>query len=89
MPVVHMWKLGLRGSALRMGLSKGFLPVFTRVSEKITENSQRLIRQVQPGIEPDTSHLPVLRLEALGPWWDFDTQLHHDSTIEICFSLIW
>ena len=33
------------------------------VSEKNTENSERLGRQVLPGIEHGTSHLPVLRAE--------------------------
>ena len=34
-------------------------PVFSRVSEKTTENSERLGQQVRPKIEPGTSHLPV------------------------------
>ena len=39
-------------SALRGGLSKGLYPVLTRVSEKTTENSERLSRQERPGFEP-------------------------------------
>ena len=44
---------------LRGGLSKGYQPVFMRVSEKTTGNSERLDRQARPGIEPGTSRLPV------------------------------
>ena len=40
-----------------------------RVLEKITENSEQLGRQVRPGIEPGTSHLPILRKESLGHLW--------------------
>ena len=40
----HEW------DALRGGLSKGSEPVFTRVAEKTTENSERLGRQARPGI---------------------------------------
>ena len=57
-PIVRMWDLGLRGSALREGLSKESNPVFTRVSENIPENSKRLGRQVRPRIEPGTFRLP-------------------------------
>ena len=32
------------------GLSKGSKPVFTRISEKTMENSERLIRQERPGL---------------------------------------
>ena len=39
------------------GLSKESYPVFTRVSEKITENSERLDGQARPGIEPGPSRL--------------------------------
>ena len=35
-------------------------PVFTRVSEKTTDNSERLGRQARPGFEPGTPVLPVL-----------------------------
>ena len=42
------------------GLSKGFYPVITRVSENTTENSEQLGRQARPGFEPGTSRLPVL-----------------------------
>ena len=45
-------------------LSKGSYPVFTRVSEKTTENSERLGRQARPGLEPGTSRLPVLSITA-------------------------
>ena len=60
-PIVRMWEwdLGLRGSALRGGLSKGSHPVLTRVSEKTKENSERLSRQAQPRIEPGTFHVSV------------------------------
>ena len=55
---VYRWR------ALRVcvwgGLSKGSQPVFTRVSEKTTENSERLSRQARPEFEPGTSCLPVL-----------------------------
>ena len=36
------------------------------VSEKTTENSERLGGQVLPGIEPGTSRLPALSAEPLG-----------------------
>ena len=42
---------GSKGSTLVRGLSKEASPVFTLVSEKTTENSERLGRHVQPGIE--------------------------------------
>ena len=51
------------------GLSKGCEPVFTRVSEKTTENSERIGRQARLGFEPGTSRLPVFRAEPLGHWW--------------------
>ena len=35
-----------------------------RVSEKTTENSERLGRQARPGFEPGTSRLPVLSVTA-------------------------
>ena len=41
-------------------LSKGSYPVFTRVSEKTTKNSERIGRQARPGFEPVTSRLTVL-----------------------------
>ena len=41
-------------------LSKGSYPVITQVSEKTTENSERLGRQAWPGFEPSTSRLSVL-----------------------------
>ena len=39
---------------------KGAKPVFMRVSEKTTENSERLGRQERPGVESETCRLPVL-----------------------------
>ena len=42
------------------GLSKESYSVFTQVSEKTTENSERLGRQARPGFETGTSRLPVL-----------------------------
>ena len=47
------------------GLSKGSQPIFTRVSEKTTENSERLGRQARPGFEPGTFRLPVLNVTAM------------------------
>ena len=41
------------------GLSKGSYPVFTRVSENTTENSERPGRQALPRFEPGISRLPV------------------------------
>ena len=41
-----------RVGALRRGFYKGSYPLFTRVSEKTTENPERLGRQARPGIEP-------------------------------------
>ena len=43
--------------------------MFTRVSEEITENSERLGRQARTGIEPGTSCLSVLGAEPLRHWW--------------------
>ena len=50
------------------GLSKGSYPVFSRVSLKATENSERQGRQARPGFEPGTSRLPVLSV-TLRHWW--------------------
>ena len=36
-----------------------------RVSEKTTENSERLGRQARPGLESGTSRLPVLSVTAV------------------------
>ena len=55
--------------ALRWGLSKGFNPLFTRVLEKNTENSEWLGEELRLGIEPGTSHLPAFSAEPLGQWW--------------------
>ena len=49
--------------ALHGGLSKGSQTVFTRVSEKTTENFERLDRQARPGIEPGTSRLPAFKAQ--------------------------
>ena len=54
-----MWDLVLWENVLRRGLSKGSQPVFTCVSEKTTENSERLGRQTRPRIECGTLRLPV------------------------------
>ena len=51
--------------ALRGGSFWGILPVFTRVSGKTTENSERLGRQKRLGIEPGTSRLLALIAEPL------------------------
>ena len=59
MSVCGIW--ACRGSALRGSLSKGCHPVFTRVLEKTTENSEQLALQERPGIVPGTSNLPALR----------------------------
>ena len=48
-----------------MGLSMGSQTVFTRVSEKTTENSEKLGQQARPGFEPGTSRLPVLSVTAM------------------------
>ena len=39
-----------------------------RVSEKTTENFERLGRQARPGFEPGISRLPVLITEPLRLW---------------------
>ena len=39
------------------------------VSEVTTENSERLGRQVQPGIESNTSRLTALNVEPPSHWW--------------------
>ena len=72
-------------SALRGGLSKQPQPLFTLVSEKTTENSERLVRQARLGIEPGTSSQQTLSTKPLRHWWVapitkggiiFDTSLH-------------
>ena len=55
-----------RGRALHGCLFKGSQPVFTQVSEKTTENSERLGRQARPRNEPGTSRLPVFERSH---WW--------------------
>ena len=47
-------------STLRGDLSKGQYSVFMQVSEKTTENSERLGRQARQGFEPGSSRLPAL-----------------------------
>ena len=47
--------------------SKVSQPVFTRVSEKTMENSERLGRQARLGIEPGTSRLPVFERRTTQP----------------------
>ena len=58
------WAYGLR--ALRRNFFKGSGPVFIRVLEKTTENSECLVRQARPGIDPNSSRQPVLRVEPFG-----------------------
>ena len=53
------------GNTLCGVLFKGSYPVFTRVSENTTENSERPGRQARPGFEPGTSCLPVLSVTAV------------------------
>ena len=48
------------------GLSYGSKPVFTRVSEKTSENSERLGRQSRLRIESGTSRLPAQTRSATG-----------------------
>ena len=67
-----MWDLDLRGG----DLSKGPQVVFTRVSEKTTEKSELLCRQVRQGIENGTSCLPALRPEPLGHWKQKHIYMH-------------
>ena len=55
-PFVHMWDLGLWGSTLR---GVFLYPLFKRISEETTWNSERLGRHARPRIEPGTSRLPV------------------------------
>ena len=47
-------------------LSMESKPIFRRVSEKTTVNSQQLSWQERLGIKPSTLRLPVLRVELLG-----------------------
>ena len=51
-PIVSLGTQAYRWNALRGGLSKGSQPVFKRISEKTTENSERLDRQARSGIKP-------------------------------------
>ena len=48
------------------GISNKSKPIFKRVLEKTTENIEGLGGKTQPGIEPVTSCLRVLRTEAFG-----------------------
>ena len=66
-PVVSRWTQANGWNALRVGLSKGHQPVFTRISEKTTENSKRLGRQSRSGIELSTSHPSVLESRTAQP----------------------
>ena len=61
-PIVRLWDLGLQVKCPLQGqsLSKGSYPLFTRVSEKTTENSERLGRQAQQRFKPGTSRLLIL-----------------------------
>ena len=52
-PTVRMWDLGLRVECPLWGLSKG--SVFLRISEKTTENSEKLGRQTRLGMDPAPS----------------------------------
>ena len=61
--------LGLWGVLSVGGLSKGSQPVLTRVSEKTTENSERLGRQARKRIEPGIFLLPIFSAETLSHWW--------------------
>ena len=72
--IVSLGTQACRWSALRGGLSKGSQPVFTRVSEKTTENSERLDRQARPRIEPGTSRLPVFERSH---WWGQKRSVSH------------
>ena len=62
-PIVSHQTKACAWDALRGGLCK----VFTRVSMKTTENSERQGRQARPVIEPDTSRLPVLEHKTAQP----------------------
>ena len=68
-PVVVLWDMAYRESALLGGLSKKSLSIFRQISEKITENFKRLGRQAYSGIEPITSDLRALSGEPLRHWW--------------------
>ena len=48
------------------------------VSEKTTENSERLGRQARPGIEPGTSRLPVFERSY---WWSQGRTVRHPCLI--------
>ena len=64
--IVRIWDLGLRRACPPWRvLSKGSYPVFKRVQEKTTENSEWLSRSARLGFEPFTSRLPALRAELL------------------------
>ena len=54
-----------RWNALHGGLSKGSQPVFTRFSEKTTENFKRLGQQARPGNDPSTSCLQIFECRTL------------------------
>ena len=66
-PIIRLWDLGLQVECPPWGSCKGSQPVFPRVSEKTTDNSERLGRQARPGFEPGTSRLPVLSVTAVPP----------------------
>ena len=77
-----------RESDLREDLSKGSSPIFMRVSEKTTENTERIGRQAR--IVPGISILPVLRAESFGSSWrnlSVFTQIHAQYTIKMSIKM--
>ena len=55
---------GVSSSVGGGNLSKGSQSIFTRVSEKTTENSECLDGQAQTGIEPVTTHFKSKKLNS-------------------------
>ena len=61
------WVVGFKGECPPYDENFGY----ERVSEKTTENSERLSRQARLGFEPGTSRLSALKAEPLCHWWGF------------------
>ena len=74
-------------SSLLGDLSKRSYPVFTRVSKKTTEISERLDRLTRSWNELGNSHLPVLSAELLRHWWGRPLMTRNNTLPEILYYL--
>ena len=58
---------------------KGSNPYVGEFRRKTWENSERLCKQDQPGIESGTSRLTALRADPLGHWWRAVDGMHNKA----------